>query len=930
MNLSKEDCEEWKRNPLINPVTRRAIQKNKGVYNNLKKNCYDKYRISDEDDVTYGVVEDKVEEEKYESPNIKIIQKNKSPEELIKEKILNSDIREKSEFMDNNILEFKKMLLMLGVESLLFSKNANVKKSNFKVKIKDNDFIHQLNIHNRYEELVKNSLNNKYDEWYEYVVYILKTFINTIFLKHIFYRLLYQDIDFETFLTKKYYLGRKYNIIEYSDFIKDTNVSENDYFDKKSFSDIWKDYEVYSKVHAYYNMHYGFHKNYELCFKMLKEKNIENVDFIIQTIKEITVSDINELLIFKIILYYMYECNSDFNEKKLNIIRNVIKEKLMIPYGEEIDFMNEFTIRELNLCILIIQSQLENNNEYFIYIMSYFSLKYVNNFLFKNGRATFLSDNCFEQKCNVSYKPLKEFIKKDSLIVINTVKNNPTYFRKILEIIFYPLYIKKYKISRVHIIEVVCLIIKSFKQNPSIINYAEEQLFEFLRLMSQDDINMSNKIEGKPYLNNTLIEIINECELEISLERYLSLYNALKRTKVFILEENSNILKEYSMNKVLINKVTKQSIINFLDRSEPTKEELDEWKEVWNIQHPDDDNPPPPPDWWLKGRSADVHTKRHVRITDCRIKLLLENIKEKLDIDVIAYEIEQETKRLSVILADEDKLSGEERKEFIKNYTLTKEDILRCRVDINEPRLYGYGGVFRNQDVLRMSEDQRVELCDLVSRIWTVIKKVENEEMYRTLIMQFVGAFKEHLLKGVCNQGWVGSLTSIFGGYAKELGYLCMSEEDINSEVDVLVKKYLIDMRDDIEVDYPTVSKLFIEISRVIEEAKYLEKPEDEDDYDEDVEYWDESKHTPEENEKFKEKVKMYDIMFDYMKTVDRNVKKETIIKFISDMIPSFFMQIIFYNQEKDIKEDIVKIKKAVKMSMAEFLEYQLDKLMKY
>ena len=36
---SDKDCIEWKRNKLINPITKRKIQEGKGVYNDFKKNC---------------------------------------------------------------------------------------------------------------------------------------------------------------------------------------------------------------------------------------------------------------------------------------------------------------------------------------------------------------------------------------------------------------------------------------------------------------------------------------------------------------------------------------------------------------------------------------------------------------------------------------------------------------------------------------------------------------------------------------------------------------------------------------------------------------------------------------------------------------------------------------------------------------------------
>ena len=39
MYHSKENCEKWFKNPLVNPITGKKIQENKVVYNALKKCC---------------------------------------------------------------------------------------------------------------------------------------------------------------------------------------------------------------------------------------------------------------------------------------------------------------------------------------------------------------------------------------------------------------------------------------------------------------------------------------------------------------------------------------------------------------------------------------------------------------------------------------------------------------------------------------------------------------------------------------------------------------------------------------------------------------------------------------------------------------------------------------------------------------------------
>ena len=43
MNLSPEECSQWRKNKLVNPLTGRKIQEGKGVYKDLEKACKDKH-----------------------------------------------------------------------------------------------------------------------------------------------------------------------------------------------------------------------------------------------------------------------------------------------------------------------------------------------------------------------------------------------------------------------------------------------------------------------------------------------------------------------------------------------------------------------------------------------------------------------------------------------------------------------------------------------------------------------------------------------------------------------------------------------------------------------------------------------------------------------------------------------------------------------
>ena len=39
INPSRQQCEEWARNPLVNPISKKAIQRDKSIYNEIKKKC---------------------------------------------------------------------------------------------------------------------------------------------------------------------------------------------------------------------------------------------------------------------------------------------------------------------------------------------------------------------------------------------------------------------------------------------------------------------------------------------------------------------------------------------------------------------------------------------------------------------------------------------------------------------------------------------------------------------------------------------------------------------------------------------------------------------------------------------------------------------------------------------------------------------------
>ena len=526
----------------------------------------------------------------------------------------------------------------------------------------------------------------------------------------------------------------------------------------------------------------------------------------------------------------------------------------------------------------------------------------------------FLTESCRKQYPNL-FKKAVSFVEKYGIPGRSRIKSY--VFEKLLNMEYGITDIEYYKIlyqngsfgyysdvSNFKVSREICVLIFTKEKEEFEEFFIEYLQTPFRKLLMIKDTERRRHRRGD--LREVEGEIIDVNVLNSVTKFYMDKFNIQMTFELYItVQSKIPIIKQY------FNKITKESILNFLNRSEPTLEEIEEWRELYRQQEPqaEDYEIPPPPMWWLTGRSADVHTKRHIKIADCRIKKMNEDYPMKIDILKVADEIESETRRLAVKQATEDKLDFESREEYIEENTVKKTLVLKCYISETEPRWYGYGGIYDNDDAFALPDDKKVQLCDVLTKVWMVIKNVKDKESYETLLTQLVGIFKEHIGKGVCNQGWIGSMTSVFGSLAKEVGYLCLSERE--QEIEDLVQKFLIDMRDDVEVKYPTINRQFIEISNILLDAKYDDE-------------WDEKSHTPEENEKFYEKVRMYDVLYEDP-TVSLKEKKETMIKFVDSMLPSFFMEV--YASEMFKNEDILRVKNAVKKAIEEFKQFQVEKI---
>jgi hypothetical protein len=890
-NIRRQDCEEWKRNPLRNPLTGRAIQKGKGVYTELKRNCNDKYGITDDEKVNIGQRPDTRhdldtrEEEKYPDrvrypENVKDITKQMNKLNLdteptnilpdsIKQKLLEQDRIYNEVPLLERIKEFRDLIWMNDLTEENFGKLFIDRINYYELFILNNIYIKDLILHNPY--FIPTPQEN-YDVLFKA-------------LDH-----LYGDDD------------EQLKILSY-----------------------YRQPEVYNRLLLDYKKYFGISIDYEdLVIKMFDalENQRRYPDPEDKQIFKLFVSNENNLKFSTSYIKISIKCLLN-NYKELNrgyvITPQKIQTYLTIDCQDYIKFytylkkatpypmfikLREFLDDETFTCVIKskecpkITTEQEKviYNNYFLHIAT--DLKY--SFSKYNPNYIFRFINCIiKENTNIFIDTFKGKIQLTQLIyyifgdylrgIQYTIKSflATKIGEPIKEPPFGELIDKQTKEEFIH----------------NLFKYKDRLGFPDLNLQIIKIINFINIDKGRLKIDHNFDFVDFNCYIkEVDLDNLFKYFFETFKLKLDFTFYISYI-KRYPLLKKFKQYITKESIVQFLDRTEPTKEEVQEWRDLWAQQNPDDRNPPPPPDWWLRGRSADVHTKRHVAITDCRIKLLFERLPENLDIEKIADDIESETRRVATFLAKDDKLTGKANSDFIKNNTVTKQTILRCRLSENEYRLYGFGGVYEEQKVRSMNKEDQVIICSIVSKVWMVIKSTKSKpEMYNTLIMQFVGAFKEHIAQGVCNQGWVGGLTSIFGSYAKELGYLCLSEDEI--EIEDLVQKFL-DKSDNVK--YPTVHKQFVEIGNVILEAKY------------DDEYLEE-KHTDEEIANYKKKVQLYDDMYE---TPDIEVRKKAMTEFISGMVPSFFMEVFEYYPN----EDIVRLKKATKKAVAEYLQIELDKI---
>jgi len=354
--------------------------------------------------------------------------------------------------------------------------------------------------------------------------------------------------------------------------------------------------------------------------------------------------------------------------------------------------------------------------------------------------------------------------------------------------------------------------------------------------------------------------------LEDKMEVFLSLINQSK------FDEATN----------LISQIPKQDILKFYDVYEPTQAQIELWENYWVEQG----NPlpaPPPTQDWLRRQMLNVHSRGSVNITDCKLKLIKALDIGPYNMDEIAEEIYVTTRQIAEEEVAEEKMTERQARKYIEDNTIDIQDVLKCRVSETNPRYYGFGDKWEPSIATRVPDDERVELCDILAKIWFFINtKVKNENTRKQLILQTVITFKTHFSESPCAQGWVSSLVNIFGPFTKELGFSCLSEEQ--EKVEELKNKLLIDSR---VLDYVsntdkiTIEKVYQKFTEPLLDASI-----EEDD-------WNQEEHTEQENAKFYENLKLYKTMFDPSYDVSDTERTHIFSNYFNSIFPTYFLLVI-------------------------------------
>ena len=181
-----------------------------------------------------------------------------------------------------------------------------------------------------------------------------------------------------------------------------------------------------------------------------------------------------------------------------------------------------------------------------------------------------------------------------------------------------------------------------------------EELFKNNQQINKDIIPVFMAQEN---FKIVFFDVITKTLLLVDPERQRPSYREyVTLSRQYLLKQIDQFIKEYPMkitfeyyaylkDKIptvegLKHLITKESILEFLNKEDPDPDIIEAWREMNRLQDPNINlaQIPPVPEWFIRQYDAsNVHNKSVIKITDCRLKLLKENNKDvKLTIDDIA------------------------------------------------------------------------------------------------------------------------------------------------------------------------------------------------------------------------------------------------------------------------------------------------------
>jgi hypothetical protein len=182
---------------------------------------------------------------------------------------------------------------------------------------------------------------------------------------------------------------------------------------------------------------------------------------------------------------------------------------------------------------------------------------------------------------------------------------------------------------------------------------------------------------------------------------------------------------------------------------------------------------------------VNVHGKENISAYDKKIKELMK-IPASLNINDTIKDIYKELQTL--------KSHPYVLKMKNKNFLDFNPFGLKACKDLN----YGYGDKYVSFQVQQLKAEDKVNVCDIIIRIWGIICEIKDEEKRIELIKIFVENTNELTkFSGICSTGWAGRLINVLDGHVVEEGEIECTfnpievKKEIKQKVNLLIQKYM-------------------------------------------------------------------------------------------------------------------------------------------